>query len=72
MSNKPTHRAYVVKNFTGKDGEEKGRWLEIGSVWPHSNGNGFDVKLEALPIDGRIVIRVIEQKPATGEPPVTA
>jgi hypothetical protein len=44
---KPTDRAFVVKNFTDKEGKEKGRWLEIGSVWPHKDGKGFDVQLEA-------------------------
>jgi hypothetical protein len=26
--------------------------FEIGSVWPHKDGKGFDVQLEALPADG--------------------
>lgn len=60
---KPTHRAFVVKPFTDKDGKEKGRWLEIGSVWTHDDGKGFEVRLEALPTDGRIVIRRDEPKP---------
>jgi hypothetical protein len=65
-SKKPTHRAYVVKTFRGKDGEEKSRWLEIGSVWTHANGEGFNVELDALPVDGKIVIRLDKPKPATG------
>jgi hypothetical protein len=55
-----------------KDGVEKSRWLEIGSVWPHSDGKGFDVRLEAVPVDGRVAIRLIEAKPATGDTAVTA
>lgn len=66
---KPTHRAYVVKQFKDKDGEDKSRWLEIGSVWAHRDGKGFDVNLEALPVEGRIVIRPDEPKPAA---PVSA
>lgn len=62
---KPTHRAFIVKTFKGKDGEEKTRWLDIGSVWTHRDGKGFDVNLEALPTDGRLVIRLDERKPAT-------
>ena len=48
-SKKPTHRAFVVKKFTDKDGNEKSRWLDIGTVWTHRDGKGFDVSLEALP-----------------------
>jgi hypothetical protein len=39
------------------------RWLDIGSVWTHRDGKGFDVTLDALPTDGRIVIRLDEPKP---------
>ena len=63
-SKKPTHRAFIVKNFTDKGGDEKARWLDIGGVWPHADGKGFEVRLEALPLDGRIVIRLDEPKPA--------
>jgi hypothetical protein len=64
-SKKPTHRAFIVKKFTDKEGTEKSRWLDIGSVWTHRDGKGFDVNLEALPLDGRIVIRLDEPKPST-------
>ncbi len=64
-SKKPTHRAFVAKTFTGKDGEEKTHWIAIGSAWPTKDGKGFDVRLDALPIDGRIVIKLDEPKPAT-------
>ncbi len=29
------------------------------------DGKGFDVMLEALPLDGRVVLRVDEPKPST-------
>jgi hypothetical protein len=64
-SKKPTHRAFIVKKFTDKDDKEKSRWTDIGGVWTHGDGKGFEVKLEALPLDGRIVIRLDEPKPAT-------
>ena len=44
-SKEPTHRAFVVKKFTDKDGNEKSRWLDIGTVWTHRDGKGFDVSL---------------------------
>ena len=62
-SKKPTHRAFIVKKFTDKDDKEKSHWLDIGGVWTHGDGKGFEVKLDALPLDGRIVIRLDEPKP---------
>ena len=56
----PTHRCYVVEDRAeGKDAI----WTPIGSAWPHKDGNGFDVKLAALPATGgRIVIRKVTAK----------
>jgi hypothetical protein len=62
---KPSHIAYVVSE--PKDGETKGYWREIGAVWPHKNGSGFDLVLhEQLSVSGRIVCteRKEKDKPA--------
>jgi hypothetical protein len=44
--------AYAVKE-RGKD--KKAFWTRIGRAWPHKSGTGFNLELEALPVDGRIV-----------------
>ena len=54
---KPTHRIYVV---TG-DGENA-KWLPIGAAWPHKDQTGFSITCEALPLQGRIVMRRITEK----------
>jgi hypothetical protein len=55
MSKAPSHRAYVVT--PGKEGsDKKGFWHEVGVVWPHKNGNGFDIVIhEGMSVHGRIV-----------------
>jgi hypothetical protein len=54
MSSKPSHRAYVVTKSKEEGG--KGFWHEVGVVWPHKNGNGFDIVLhEGIAATGRIV-----------------
>jgi hypothetical protein len=54
MSN-PTHKAYVVQEPKEGSGR-KGRWLEIGAVWPHRNGGGFDLLIaDGLSVSGRVV-----------------
>jgi hypothetical protein len=52
MSSQPTHKAYIVNE--GKNG--KSYWRDVGAVWPHKNGNGFDITIyEGLAVSGRIV-----------------
>ena len=60
-SNRPSHRVYAVT----KNGV-RGNWREIGAAWPHSDGDGFNLKLDFLPLNGaEIVIR----KPKANETP---
>ena len=33
------------------DRQEKDWWLNLGSVFPHGDGEGFNILLEALPLD---------------------
>ena len=51
----PTHRAYSVIRREGQDDY----WLNIGVAFPHDDGKGFNIMLQALPIhgDGKIVMR---------------
>lgn len=53
MSNKPTLIAYAVKD-RGKT--QKAIWTRIGAAWPHEKGIGFTIELEAVPVDGRLVL----------------
>ena len=53
----PTHRVYTVINREGQDDY----WLNIGLAFPHKDGNGFNIVLQALPLDGKIVCREITE-----------
>ena len=59
---KPTHLAYSVRNFE-KAGEANASWLKIGAAFLHKDGKGLDVVLEAVPVSGRIVLRLNTPKP---------
>lgn len=65
-SNRPTHRVYAV--IIKKEGAAKGAWLEIGAAWPHRDGKGYSMKLDAIPRspDAHLVIRTIATAPAAG------
>ena len=52
---KPTHRVYTVIRREGQDDY----WLNIGLAFPHKDGNGFNIVLQALPLDGKIVCREV-------------
>ena len=61
----PTHRAYSVIRREGQDDY----WLNMGLVFPHKDGNGFNLILQALPLDGKIVCREIaEEAPEEASP----
>ena len=55
MSTKPSHFAYIVTD--PKEGtDKKAFWHRVGTVWPHKNGNGFDLVIpEGLSVSGRVV-----------------
>ena len=55
---KPTHTAYIV--IDPREGSDrKAQWIEVGAVWPHKNGTGFDLVLaDQLAVSGRIVCTV--------------
>jgi hypothetical protein len=55
MTTKPTHTAYIVTE--PKEGtDRKPIWHEVGAVWPHRQGEGFDVVIPAgLSVTGWLV-----------------
>jgi len=66
MSKSPSHRAYVVS--TPKKEGDKAIWTEIGVIWAHKSGNGFDLVVrEGISISGRIVCTEPKEKTAEFE-----
>jgi len=51
----PTHRAYSVIRREGQDDY----WLNLGLAFPHKDGKGFNIMLQAFPLDGKIVCREV-------------
>jgi hypothetical protein len=49
----PTYQAYTVVKREGQDDY----WLNIGAAFMHQDGEGFNIVLQALPINGKIVLR---------------
>lgn len=55
MSNnqQPVYQAYTVVKREGQDDY----WLNIGAAFTHADGKGLNVLLQALPINGKLVLR---------------
>jgi hypothetical protein len=65
----PSYTAYSVSKREGKDDF----WTAIGAAFMHQDGDGYNIVLQALPIDGKIVLRLPkaqndEQSKPTAEP----
>jgi hypothetical protein len=51
--NCPSHTLFMVEGE-----KDNAVWTEIGAVWAHAKGNGFNLSLKAIPYarDARLVI----------------
>ena len=41
-------------------------WTNIGAAFPHKNGEGYTIVLQAIPLDGKIVLRPPKEKDEGG------
>ena len=55
---KPTHRLYRVVG----DGKTA-IWTPIGAAWPNKDGLGFSLQCDAVPLQGRLILRTITERP---------
>jgi len=56
----PNFRAYTVVKREGQDDF----WLAIGAAFMHQDGEGYNIVLQALPIDGKVVLRLPKEDKA--------
>lgn len=66
MPQEPMYRAYSVIERE----KDQPFWLNLGVAFPHKDGKGLNVILQALPLDGKLVLRLFEEAPkeTTKEP----
>ena len=58
-NNKPAFEAFVVREAANK----KSFFTKIGAAWPTKSGNGFNLDLVALPVDGKIILLPPKEAP---------
>lgn len=62
---KPYMLGYTVSSE--KDGG-KAYWSKIAIAWAHKDGHGYNVQMDALPVDGKLVLRTVsDDQDETGE-----
>ena len=57
-SKAPSHIAYQVREGKG----DKGYFTRIGAAWPNKKGTGFNIQLDAVPLNGRITLLIPSEK----------
>lgn len=57
----PSHIAYHVRD---RGEGQKGFWTRIGSAWAHADGKGLSVQIDVAPLNGRITLRLADDKRA--------
>lgn len=65
-SKSPAFIAYTVSEY-GQGEKKKAKWTAIGAAWPNHDGEGFSVQLDALPLDGKVVLRLNKPKEDNAE-----
>lgn len=58
---RPFMLAYTVKAI---DDGRNSVWSKIGAAWSHKDGQGYEIRMDALPVDGRVVLRTVKDKDA--------
>lgn len=54
QSNGPDFVAYTVRD---RGPEKDAAWNRVGAAWRHRDGKGYDLQLDATPVDGRVTLR---------------
>jgi hypothetical protein len=64
--NRPSHSLFMVEGE-----KDDAVWTEIGALWAHQKGGGFNLNLKALPMakDARLVILPRKPKAEAAEQP---
>jgi hypothetical protein len=61
---KPAYRVYSVIR---RENKEDDFWLNLGVAFPHEDGEGFNLLLQGLPLDGKLVLRTYKEAPEEQE-----
>lgn len=55
---KPSHHAFQVNE--GQDG--KSYFNRVGAAFEHKDGQGYNIMLDSVPVDGRVTLRTPQER----------
>jgi hypothetical protein len=55
MKSTQKNRPYAVYVVEGEG--DNAYFTKVGAAWPHKDGDGFNITLTAVPLNGRLVVR---------------
>lgn len=58
----PKWIAYAVRDTKRGDGTDDAVWRAVGTAWEHADGKGVGIQLDALPVNGRVVLREPQER----------
>lgn len=65
----PTKRPSFIAYTVRQGGEDtKAYFNRIGAAFAHRDGEGHDILLDAVPVDGRITLRTLQERSESAEP----
>lgn len=59
VGRQPDYIGYTVKD---RGPDQDAIWTRLGAAWAHKDGQGFDVQMEAMPVDGRLTLREFKDR----------
>lgn len=57
MTDTPKGPDYVAYSVKDRGPDKDAAWNRVGAAWQHRDGKGYDVQLDATPVDGRVTLR---------------
>ena len=51
----PYFNVFTVREYEAGNGQKANQWTKVGVAFPHREGPGFNLELNALPLDGHLV-----------------
>ena len=57
MASKKLPNQLVYSLQQSQKNADKTYWKRIGIAWPHTDGKGFNLQLDCIPLDGKLTLR---------------
>ncbi len=58
-NSKPAFDVFIVDD---RGDDQDAFWLKVGAAFPHKDKDGMNIVLQALPTNGRLVLRRFKEK----------